>query len=101
MYVVCMYRFGGTSTRAYAYTRAQARGATPELRRVADTTHPTADGGFKMQRVGVGLVRCLAREEVEVGGSAGVYSCRYRYMLYMVMVCWLGNGVGMWALVYH
>jgi len=33
---VCMYRFGGTSTRAY--TRTQARGATPELRHVADTT---------------------------------------------------------------
>ena len=33
---VCMQRFGGTSTRAY--TRAQVRGATPELRRVADTT---------------------------------------------------------------
>jgi len=33
---VCMYRFGGTSTRAYP--RTEARGATPELRRVADTT---------------------------------------------------------------
>jgi len=33
---VCMYRFGGTSTRAC--TRTQARGATPELRRVTDTT---------------------------------------------------------------
>jgi len=31
-----MYIFGGTSTRAY--TRRQARGATPEPRRVADTT---------------------------------------------------------------
>jgi len=31
-----MLIFGGTGTRAY--TRAQARGATPELRRVADTT---------------------------------------------------------------
>jgi len=28
-------------TRVHARTR-QARGATPELRRVADTTHPTA-----------------------------------------------------------
>jgi len=36
---VCMYRFGfgGTSTCA-AYTRTPAHGATPELRRVADTT---------------------------------------------------------------
>jgi len=33
----CMYRFGGTSTRAYTRTQ-QARGAMPELRRVADTT---------------------------------------------------------------
>ena len=31
-------RFGGTSTRAYS--RTQARGATPELRRVAETAPP-------------------------------------------------------------
>ena len=42
---MCIYvkRFGGTSTRAY--TRTQARGATPELQRGTDTTyniHPTA-----------------------------------------------------------
>jgi len=36
MRYVCISRFGGTSTSAY--TRTQARGATPELRRVADTT---------------------------------------------------------------
>jgi len=35
---VCMQRFGGTSTRVYTHT--QARGATPELRRVADTYIP-------------------------------------------------------------
>jgi len=35
MYVY-VYTFDGTSTRAY--TRTQARGATPELRRVADVT---------------------------------------------------------------
>jgi len=38
MYVFKAFAFGGTSTRAY--TRIQARGATPELRRVADTTIP-------------------------------------------------------------
>jgi len=31
-----MLTFGGTST--HAYTRTQARGAMPEVRRVADTT---------------------------------------------------------------
>jgi len=38
---VCMQRFGDTSTRAYTRTQlgvTQARGATSELRRVADTT---------------------------------------------------------------
>jgi len=35
---VCMYRFGGTITRTY--TRTEACGATPELRRVTDTTIP-------------------------------------------------------------
>ena len=36
MYVKVKVEFGGISTRAY--TRTQARGATPELRRVAGTT---------------------------------------------------------------
>ena len=37
-----MYRFGGTSTRAC--TRTQARGATPELRRVTNTSHGLSAG---------------------------------------------------------
>ena len=40
---VCMYTFGGTSTRAY--TRTQTRGDTPELRRVADTASPGLSAG--------------------------------------------------------
>jgi len=40
---ICMYRFDGTSTRAY--TRTQARGATLELRRVADTTSHSLSAG--------------------------------------------------------
>ena len=38
-----MYRFGGTSTRAYTCT--QAHGATPELRRVADSTSHDLSAG--------------------------------------------------------
>jgi len=45
MYVCSMHRFGGTSTRAY--TRTQAHGATPELRRVADTTSHGLSAGSR------------------------------------------------------
>ena len=54
MLYMCMYVyvkiFGGTSTRAY--TRTQARGTTPELRRVADTTsHGLAGIRYSATRV--------------------------------------------------
>ena len=51
---VCMYRFGGTSTRAY--TRTQARGATPELRRVADTTSHGLSAGRHSTQTTIGRV---------------------------------------------
>jgi len=49
---VCMYIFGVTSTRAY--TRAQARGATPELRRVADTTSHGLSAGRHSTQTTIG-----------------------------------------------
>jgi len=61
---VCMHRFGGTNTSTRAYTRTQARGATPELRRVADTTsHGLSVGRGK----GGGLTRCKAYTKGKMG----------------------------------
>ena len=47
-----MSRFGGTSTRAY--TRTQARGATPELRRVTDTTSHGLSAGRHSTQTTIG-----------------------------------------------
>jgi len=60
----CMYRFGGTSTRAY--TRTEARGATPELRRVADTTVPRL-----VRRQALPRVKGLTRQKRTYGYGSG------------------------------
>jgi len=53
---------GGTSTRAY--TRTQARGATPELRRVTDTTsHGLSAGRHSTQTAIVALVCVIDQGE--------------------------------------
>jgi len=58
---VCMLGFGGTSTRAY--TRTQSRGATPELRRVADTTSHGLSAGRHSTQTTIGSPSLCGRPE--------------------------------------
>jgi len=58
---VCTSRFGGTSTRAY--TRTQARGATPELRRVTDTTSHGLSAGRHSTQTTIGSPSLCDRPE--------------------------------------
>ena len=66
---VCMLRFGGTSTRAC--TRTQARGATPELRRVADTTPHGLSAGRHSTQTTIGSPSLCGRPKGERGGRGG------------------------------
>jgi len=59
------------STRAY--TRAQARGAAPELRRVADTTPHTAYPQARAQRVAGSVVQWCRSCRVFVGRGRGTF----------------------------
>jgi len=66
---VCMYKdsgFGGTSTRAY--TRTEARGATPELRRVTDTTSHGLSAGRHSTQITIGSPSLCDRPR---GGGGG------------------------------
>ena len=58
IYHVCMYTFGGhQKTRVHAH--AQARGAMPELWRVADTTTHGLSAGRYSTQTSIGTLVCV------------------------------------------